>query len=669
MERLRLATALTGFLTIAFACSCSSPPPGVSVQVSASAMEIDQGQSASVTATVNNDSSEHGVTWSLNGPGSLTKQTGFSVTYVASLNGAAAQNATITATSVADNTKTALVSITVNPSPLITTGFLPGGSAGTSYSQTVGESGGTPPFTWSISYGALPSGLSLGAGTGTISGTPTGGGTWYFQVQLTDKAGATAFQTFLSIEVQPNTTAGNPVPFLNQPLAPDAVSPGGEQFTLTVNGTGFLSTATVDFNGAALATTFVSSKQLTAVVPATDIATAATASITVVNPSPGGGSSNVVYLPVSTPQADVTFRSAKGSPISIGAVNYVAVGDFRGQGEPDLAAAINGNGAYIYLANGDGTFTQASGSPVIIPRPPWDTGVNAQMVFAAVGDFNNSGKQGLALANFGEANVPILLGNGDGTFATPTSFVFSGGGNPNSVAVGDFLGNGNLDLAVATSFGGLPVDIVLGCGDGAFNQGPVSANSDVAGSIMAAVGDFNGDGKLDIAATGGGYAVYSNVVTILLGNGDGTFTLGPTPTYATGDDPWAIVAADFNGDGKLDLAVANYFGGSVTILLGNGDGTFRAASGSPISVGKNPIALAVADFNSDGKVDLVVGNQTDNTLTILLGNGDGTFTPAASSPFALGAVPFSLAVGDFNSSGRLGIAVATGEVMVLVQQP
>jgi hypothetical protein len=148
---------------------------------------------------------------------------------------------------------------------------------------------------------------------------------------------------------------------------------------------------------------------------------------------------------------------------------------------------------------------------------------------------------------------------------------------------------------------------------------------------------FNGDGKLDMAVTGGGYGNPANVVTILLGNGDGTFTLAQNSTFATGSVPWAIVAADFNDDGKLDLAITNYDGGSMTILLGNRDGTFKPETGSPVAVGTNPVALAVGDFNGDGEVDLVVANQTDNTLTILLGNGDGTFTPAVSSPFALGS--------------------------------
>jgi FG-GAP-like repeat/Putative Ig domain len=670
--KLRSAGGLVSFLALAFACSCSnSTSPSISVQVSASAMQTDQGESVTITARVANDSSFRGVSWSLNGPGSLANQTASLVTYAAPSSGSGSQSATVTATSVADNTKTASVQITVNPQPSITTLSLPAGAAGTAYSQTFAESGGTPPLQWSIAYGALPNGLSLAAGTGTISGTPPGGGTWYFQVQLTDAVGVTVLQPFLSIEVQPNSTAGNPVPFLNQPLVPDAITPGGPQFTLTVNGTGFLPMSVVGFNGNPLATAFVSNKQLTAVVPAADIVAASTASITVVNPSPGGGSSNVVYLPVSTPQAHPTFSSAQGSPISIPVTNYVAVGDFRGQGKPDLAVAINGPGIYIMLANGDGTFTQASGSPINVPRAPWDTLFNPLMVFIAVGDFNNSGKLGLAVANLSNDNAVILLGNGDGTFTLPTSFVNSGGNYANTVAVGDFLGNGDLDLAIANSPSGLPVDIVLGCADGAFNQGPVSANGNLTSAYMPAVGDFNGDGKLDLAVTGGGYGnSLVNAVTILLGNGDGTFSLAQNSTFTTGANPWAIVAADFNGDGQLDLAIANQDDGTLTILLGSGDGAFAPATGSPVAVGSGPYALATADLNSDGKLDLVVANQNDGTLSILLGNGDGTFTPAAGSPVSVGGAPNSVAVGDFNSSGRLGIAVGIGSgVVVLVQQP
>jgi hypothetical protein len=658
-------------LAFASACSSSHSAPPISVQLSPSATKADYGQSITITASVANDASLDGVSWSLSGPGSLTNKTTGGVTYATPSGGSQTQTATITATSVADSMATASLQITMNPQPLITTASLPNGTQGTAYSQIPVETGGTPPFTWSIALGALPDGLNLAASTGTISGTPADGGTWYFSLQVTDAAGVTVAQPFLSIEVLPTTAAGNPVPFLDQPLVPSAVAPGGAQFTLTVNGTGFLSTSTVDFNGTALATTYVSGKKLTAVVPATDIATATTALITVVNPTPGGGSSNVVYLPVSTPQADVTFSSAVGSPLPISSANYAAVGNFRGQGKPDLAVAINGNGVYIMLANGDGTFTQAPNSPISLPRFPGNAFPNPLAVSVATGDFNNSGKLGLAIPDLEESNVWVLLGNGDGTFTIPNSFVDSDGIYSNSVAVGDFLGNGNLDLAVANSPSGQPIAIVLGCGDGAFNQGPVSANQNVAGAYMAAVGDFNGDGKLDLAVTSGGYGFSPGyVVTILLGNGDGTFSLAQNSTFPTGANPWAIVTADFNDDGKLDLAIANQNDNTVTILLGNGDGTFTAANGSPIAVGSGPYALAAADFNSDGKLDLVVANQNGHSISVLLGNGDGTFTPAADSPIAVSGSPNSVDVGDFNGSGRLGIVVAEGsDVIVLVQQP
>ena len=624
---------------------------------------------------VANDSSAGGVSWSLSGPGSLTFQSPASVTYVAPApsNSSTVQTATVTAISVKDPTKSASVPITVNPLPFILDIALLGANTGTPYSQNVNESGGTAPFAWSIVYGALPAGLSIGPGTGTISGTPTQGGTWYFEVQLTDAAGVVAQQPFLSIEVYQNGVSGNPVPFLNQPLVPDTVSPGGSGFALTLNGTGFLPSSTVNFNGAALATTFVNQGQLTAVVPASDIAAAATASITVVNPTPGG-TSNVVYFPVATPEASVSFSNAAGSPItSIYGPISVAVGDFTGKGKPDIAVAEFGTRVYIFLGNGDGTFMQASGSPILIQPPPWDTLPTPYMNFITVGDFNNSGKLGLAVANYTDLSVPILLGNGDGTFTPSSAFVYTAGGYVSSIAVGDFIGNGNLDLAVANGPGGLALNILLGYGDGAFNQAAIPAAGYVNTAYMPAVGDFNGDGKLDLAVTGAGVTgPQDDEVTILLGNGDGTFTLANTPTYATGAAPQAIVVADLNGDGKLDLAIANYEGGTLTVLLGNGDGTFTPASGSPITVGNGPYAIAVADLNGDGKLDLSVANYLDNTLTILLGNGDGTFTSASGSPFAVGAGPSSVAVGDFNGSGRLGLAVTSlggNAVSILLQQP
>jgi protocatechuate 3,4-dioxygenase beta subunit len=161
-------------------------------------------------------------------------------------------------------------------------------------------------------------------------------------------------------------------------------------------------------------------------------------------------------------------------------------------------------------------------------------------------------------------------------------------------------------------------------------------------------GDFNGDGKLDLAVAN----EMSNTVSILLGNGDGTFQTAVN--YDVGSYPRSVTAGDFNGDGKLDLAVANYFSSNVSILLGNDDGTFQTAVN--YSAGTNPSSVTTGDFNGDGKLDLAVANSGGNTVSILLGNGDGTFQTAMN--YGVGTNPFSVTTGDFNGDGKLDLAVA-----------
>jgi hypothetical protein len=576
--------------------------------------------------------------------------------------------ATVTATSVADATKTASMQITVNPPPQISLLLsLPNGTTGTPYNQTIAVTGGSPPFTWSLPIGALPNGLSLNTSTGAISGTPTGGGTWFFDAHVADADGFSADDGFLSIEVFSNTSPGNPVPFVNQPVIPDVAAPGGSGFTLTVNGTGFVPGAKVSFNRSTLATTFVSSHQLTAAVPPASIATVGTASISVVNPAPGGGGSNVVFFPVATPETAMNFSNAPGSPIpAYGAVS-VAVGDFNGDGKPDFSVAYSVRVAN-FLGNGDGTFAQAPGSPLLLQQPPWETLASPYAGSVAVGDFNNSGKLGLAVAGFQSLDATILLGNGNGSFTPSSAFAYTHGEPTACLAAGDFNGDGNLDLAAGNQLSGLPINVLLGYGDGAFNEvssSPFGLNS---GVTSIAVGDFNGDGKLDLALGGSDVTTGAGHLTILLGNGDGTFTATSASPLAVAAS-YSIAVADFNGDGKLDLAVPNYATNTVTILLGNGDGTFTQASGSPIPVGSAPYAIAAGDFTGSGKLGLAVANFHDNNVSILLGKGDGTFTQSATIPVGKG--PYSVAVGDFNGSGRLGLAVANltdGTVSILLQQ-
>jgi hypothetical protein len=659
------SVALLFFVFPIFLDGCGSALP-ISIALSSSSKQTDQGQSIGITATLMN--STRGVTWTLSGPGSLSGQANSFVTYSAPPSVSSSQMATVTATSVADATKTASMQITVNPQPQISLLLsLPNGTTGTPYNQTIGVTGGSPPFTWSLPIGALPNGLSLNTSTGTISGTPTGGGTWYFDAKVTDAYGLWADDGFLSLEIFSNGSLGNPVPFVNQPLIPDVAAPGGSAFTLTVNGTGFVPGAKVSFNGAALATTFVSSHQLTATVLPASIASAGTASISVVNPPPGGGGSNVVFFPVATPETAVNFSNALGSPIPAYGAESVVVADFNADGKSDLSVAYSVRVATL-LGNGDGTFTQAPGSPILLQQPPWETLASPYAGFLAVGDFNNSGKLGLAVAGFQSLDATILLGNGNGSFTPSSTFAYTHGEPTACLAAGDFNGDGNLDLAAGNQLSGLPIDILLGHGDGAFNEVSSSPFGLGSGVTSIAVGDFNGDGKLDLALGGSDVTTGAGHLTILLGNGDGTFT-PPSASPLAVAASYSIAVADFNGDGKLDLAVANYGTNTVTILLGNGDGTFTQALGSPIPVGRTPYAMAVGDFTGSGRLGLAVANFTDNNVSILLGKGDGTFTQSATIPVGKG--PYSLAVGDFNGSGRLGLAVANltdGTVSILVQQ-
>jgi FG-GAP-like repeat/Putative Ig domain len=661
--------ALVVAMTVALGGCSNSPSLPISVSLTPSSPQaVDQGAPVSMKATITNDTYLKGIAWGLQGVGSLSNTTGLSVSYIPPTGAlAGVQKATVIASSVADPTKSASVQITVNPSPALPFQTPAGGTVGAPYSQSIALTGGTAPFQWSVYNGpietgwevggTIPDGLTLDATTGVISGTPTAAGTWYFELTATDADNVFLDQA-LSIQINPaGSAAANPVPFLNWPLAPAAVAPGSGGLTLRVSGAGFVAGATVDFNGAPLATTFVDSEHLSALVPATDVATAKTAAVTVVNAAPGGGSSDVVYLQVGAPEAGVSFANAANSPLQIPEPFGLAIADFNQDGRPDLAIAASVR-LYMLLSNGDGTFTPASGSPVSIPSPPYDDFASPYAGPLTVGDFNHSGHPGLAVSEFNNEAAVILLGNGSGTLVPSSAAFANSPGEPMSaIAAADFNADGNLDLALINSLSGSSV-VALGYGKGAFNS---AADLYAPGSGVA-VGDFNRDGKLDLAVAEDG------VVAVWLGDGDGTFTQASGSPISVGNGLSAIVVGDFNGDGKLDLAVADLSGNAVHVVPGNGDGTFQAPI--PIAVGHGPAAMVAGDFNNDGKLDLATANG-DDTVTLLLGSGDGMFTQASGSPYAVGKGASAIMAADFNGDGRLDLAVANGldgTVSILLQQ-
>ena len=358
----------------------------------------------------------------------------------------------------------------------------------------------------------------------------------------------------------------------------------------------------------------------------------------------------------------------------------VAAADVNLDGIPDLIVANNcvstsdcSNGTVaVLLGNGDGTFQTAV--------PYGSGGFVAYSV--AVADVNGDGNPDLLVANncvsasnCDNGTVAVLLGNGDGTFQTAVPYG-SGGNQAMSVAVADVNGDGNPDLLVAnycvssSNCGNGTVAVLLGKGDGTFQTAvPHGSGGNGASSVVAAV--LNGNGKPEDLVVANNCVSSSNcdngTVSILLGNGNGTFQTA-VPYGSGGVEAYSVAVADVNGDGTPDLLVANNCpncatNGTVGVLLGNGDGTFQTAVPYG-SGGSRPFSVAVSDVNGDGNPDLLLANWCTNSADcddgaagVLLGNGNGTFQTAVA--FSSGDLyAASIAVADFNGDGKPDLALA-----------
>lgn len=349
-----------------------------------------------------------------------------------------------------------------------------------------------------------------------------------------------------------------------------------------------------------------------------------------------GNGNNFMHILLGN--GDGTFVSAASYSLGAGPSSIVSE-DFNHDGKADLAIASGT--VSVFLGNGDGTF-----------QPNIDYSTGSSPVGMAVGDVNGDGTPDLVAVGSGPGTVSVLLGFKDGTFVGKKAYTASNG--PSAVVSADFNHDGKLDLAIPSiSPLSSSVSLLLGNGDGTFQQALSSATGPLP--YAAAVGDFNGDGNMDLTTanqTCASLPCGSGSVSILLGKGDGTFQ--PHVEYGTGVGPQSMTAGDFNGDGKLDLATANTgfnSGNTVSILLGNGDGTFQ--SHIDTITGNVPLSVASSDFNRDGKLDLAVANQ-GGTVSIFLGKGDGTFQPRLDYQTASNS--FSILAADFNGDGESDLA-------------
>jgi tetratricopeptide (TPR) repeat protein len=353
-------------------------------------------------------------------------------------------------------------------------------------------------------------------------------------------------------------------------------------------------------------------------------------------------------------------------PVGVGPVAITAA-DFRDAGLLDLAVINEIDNTLTILVNqGSGTYLQATGSPIKLGPSRASTPAVAPAIASAI--LTTSGFHDLLITDPVGNTVTVLLSNGDDTFKEATGSPITVGKQPSAIVTGDFNNDGFQDFAV-TNFADNTFSLFLGNGDGTFKQAPGSPfalPATAAGPIAMVENDFNGDGNADLAIV----TQTTNNVSVLLGTGTGAFNLATNSPFAVGRLPVAIATEDLNEDSHPDLAVLNQTDNTVSILLGNGNGTFTAAPSSPLATGQSPTGLAIADYNGDGIPDIAVTDPQTDSVSVYLGQGQGLF--AAPFELPVGTNPTAIIAASLSGASLPDVAITndpsgtTGEVTVVL---
>ena len=596
------------------------------------------------------------------GPGNLTLSSGGVLSGTPSTAGSFPF--TVRVTDSQGNIANRALTLVVNPPVSVTTTSLPTGVLGAAYNFTLAAAGGSGSYTWSITSGAIHGGLSLNAATGAITGTPIQTGNPSVVFRATDTNGQFAAVQF--------TLTVNPAVSVTTSVLPGGAV--GTAYSQTLAATGGLGGYTWSITSGALQAGLSLNSATGAITGTPTVSGPANITFRATDTGSNFGAATIALTIAGTTTTSLSTSlgspspfsanqslTATVSPLSTGRVTFYDGARVVGiatlsSGTATISGKLLGTGTHslraYFQGSADGLPSLSSSVVQLVNSKP-QSGFAAGVGYAAgtgpslgtSADFNGDGNADYAVANYGASNISVFLGNGLGVLGAATNFTV--GTNPFALTTGDFNGDGNVDIATANLLAD-SISVLLGNGAGSFAAG-VTYTAGVGahpGQIIAA--DFNRDGFVDLATAN----YNSNNISVLFGAGNGTFGTGAL--YSTGTNPAALAAGDFNNDGIPDLAVANQTTNNVSILLGQAGGVFAAATNYPAG-GTTLQGVTTADFNADGNLDLVVTNSGTNTVTLLAGTGSGTFGTASLIGASSGA-NFTVA-GDFNGNGVPDVAV------------